>query len=99
MPFLCERSKDHWVRAVATALFVLTIFATPLRAQEELAEPDLNGIWQALGTAHWDLEGHAARPGPIVELGALGAVPAGLSVVLGGKIPYRPDIVLRSYFL
>ena len=24
--------------------------------------PDLNGIWQALGTAHWDLEAHHARP-------------------------------------
>jgi len=89
MLLLRERSKDHWVGAVAATLFLLTIFATPLRAQEEPA--DLNGIWQALGTAHWDLEGHAARPGPIVELGALGAVPAGLGVVLGGKIPYRPE--------
>lgn len=52
--------------------------------------PDLNGIWQALGTAHWDLEGHAARPGPIVALGALGAIPAGLGVVEGGEIPYQP---------
>ena len=25
-------------------------------------KPDLNGIWQALGTAHLDLETHAARP-------------------------------------
>jgi hypothetical protein len=24
--------------------------------------PDLNGIWQALNTAHYDLEAHAARP-------------------------------------
>jgi hypothetical protein len=53
-------------------------------------KPDLNGIWQALGTAHWDLEGHAARPGPIVAMGALGAIPAGLGVVEGGEIPYQP---------
>lgn len=53
-------------------------------------KPDLNGIWQALGTAHWDLEGHAARPGPVLELGALGAVPAGMGVVVGGEIPYQP---------
>lgn len=52
--------------------------------------PDLNGIWQALGSAHWDLEDHAARPGPVEALGALGAIPAGLSVVEGGKIPYLP---------
>ncbi len=52
-------------------------------------KPDLNGIWQALGTAHWDIEGHAARPGPIVALGALGAIPAGLGVVEDGEIPYQ----------
>jgi len=52
-------------------------------------EPDLNGIWQALGTAHWDLETHAARMGPIVNMGALGAIPAGLGVVEGGSIPYQ----------
>ena len=52
-------------------------------------KPDLNGIWQALGTAHWDVEGHAARPGPVVALGALGAIPGGLGVVEGGEIPYQ----------
>lgn len=53
--------------------------------------PDLNGIWQAVGSAHWDLEAHAARPGPVEALGALGAIPAGLSVVAGdGEIPYQP---------
>lgn len=51
--------------------------------------PDLNGIWQALGTAHWDLEAHAARTGPFPLFGALGAIPAGLSVVEGGTIPYQ----------
>ena len=53
-------------------------------------KPNLNGIWQALGTAHWDVEGHAARPGPVVALGALGAIPGGLGVVEGGEIPYQP---------
>ena len=52
--------------------------------------PDLNGIWQALGTAHWNLEDHQARSGPVLELGATFAVPAGLSVVEGGPIPYQP---------
>ena len=51
--------------------------------------PDFNGVWQALGSAHWDLEAHAARAGPLVELGAIGAIPAGLSVVVGGEIPYK----------
>jgi hypothetical protein len=51
---------------------------------------DLNGIWQALNTANWDLQEHAARSGPVVTLGAAGAVPAGLSVVEGNEIPYLP---------
>lgn len=53
-------------------------------------KPDLNGIWQALGTAHWDVQGHPARSGPVVALGALGAIPAGLGVVEGHEIPYQP---------
>ena len=52
--------------------------------------PDLNGIWQAIGTAHWDLEDHGARAGVMVPLGAVGAVPAGKGVVQGGEIPYQP---------
>ena len=24
-------------------------------------KPDMNGIWQALGNAHWDIEQHTAR--------------------------------------
>jgi hypothetical protein len=51
-------------------------------------KPDLNGIWQALNTANWDLQEHAARPGLVVALGAVGAVPAGLGVVEGDEIPY-----------
>jgi hypothetical protein len=68
-------------------------------------KPDMNGIWQALNTANWDLEAHTARPalamrpGPIapvpvkevVALGAVGSVPAGMGVVEGGEIPYTPD--------
>lgn len=53
--------------------------------------PDFNGIWQALGTAHWNLEAHPAAHGPAPMLGALGAIPAGRSVVVGGTIPYRQE--------
>lgn len=52
--------------------------------------PDLSGIWQAIGTANWDLEAHSARAGAMVPLGAVGAVPAGKAVVQGGEIPYQP---------
>src|SRR5258708_26776867 len=66
--------------------------------------PDLNGIWQALNEANYDLEAHTARPamalrggpyGPVpaaavLALGAVGAVPPSLGVVEGGEIPYQP---------
>ena len=51
-------------------------------------KPDFNGIWQAIGSAHWNIEPHAADFGPLVELGAIGAIPAGLGIVEGGDIPY-----------
>lgn len=51
--------------------------------------PDLNGIWQSMGTAHWNLEDHPAAPGH-PDLGAIGATPPGQSVVVGGQIPYLP---------
>ena len=67
--------------------------------------PDLNGIWQALNTANYDIEPHVARPamalrpgpyGPlpakeVLYLGAVGAVPAGMGIVDGGTIPYKPE--------
>ncbi|GAB1260506.1 hypothetical protein [Aurantivibrio plasticivorans] len=51
-------------------------------------EPDLNGIWQTIGSAHWNLEAHSASAGPIPEMGAIGAIPGGLSIVEEGQIPY-----------
>jgi hypothetical protein len=65
----------------------------------------LNGVWQALGEANWDLEPHnarpalALRPGPygplpakeVLHLGAIGAVPGSLGFVEGGQIPYKPE--------
>src|SRR5258706_2334698 len=52
-------------------------------------KPDLNGIWQANNTANWDIQDHAARQGPVLELGAAFSVPAGLGVVEGNEIPYQ----------
>ncbi|MGD0435726.1 MAG: hypothetical protein ABSB86_04640 [Bryobacteraceae bacterium] len=53
-------------------------------------KPDLNGIWQTLNTADWDLRAHAAGPSPVLALGAVGAEPPGLGVIEGGDIPYQP---------
>jgi hypothetical protein len=72
--------------------------------------PDLNGVWQALNEANYDLERHLARHsiqlregphGPLpaaatLRLGAVGAVPPGMGVVEGGTIPYRPEALERK---
>src|ERR1700704_5749729 len=51
--------------------------------------PNLNGIWQAMNTANWDIRDHPARPGPIPALGAAFSVPPGLGVVDGNEVPYQ----------
>jgi hypothetical protein len=58
-------------------------------------KPDLNGVWQAVNTANYDLEGQGGGPSPIDELGAIGATPPGLGVVEGGRIPYQPWALMK----
>ena len=59
-------------------------------------KPNLNGIWQALSPANWDLEGHAAATGPVPSLGAAFSKPPGLGVVEGNEIPYLPAAVAKK---
>src|SRR5437773_11130253 len=59
-------------------------------------KPNLNGIWQALNTADWDLQGHAAGKGPVPSLGAVFSVPPGLGVVEGDEIPYLPAAAAKK---
>jgi hypothetical protein len=58
-------------------------------------KPDLNGIWQAVNTANWNIEGHGAEAGPFWQLGAAYSVPPGLGVVEGGTIPYKPEALKK----
>src|SRR5579862_5694099 len=100
-------------RQITKSVFaaMMAIGVVPLAAQTYRAprgaddKPDLNGIWQALNEANFDLEAHVARPamalrpgpyGPVpaaavLALGAVGSVPPGLGVVEGGEIPYKPE--------
>lgn len=65
---------------------------SPASEYVESGSPDLSGIWQVMNTASWNLEGHTASKMPVTTiLGALGGIPAGISVVDGGTIPYLPD--------
>ena len=95
---------------VLALVLALTLTAHPVNAQElpRLSDgrPDLNGIWQVLNEANYDLEPHIARhslqlrEGPVgplpsiptLRMGAVGAVPGSLGVIVGGgTIPYTPE--------
>ena len=58
-------------------------------------KPDLNGIWQAMNTANYNLEDHGTEPSPVILTGAVGAIFPGDSVVEGGRIPYRPEALAK----
>ena len=49
-------------------------------------KPNLSGIWQAMNSAAWDIQDHAARKG----------VPAGRGVVVGNEIPYQAWAAVRQ---
>ena len=86
-------------KAILGSLTFALVSSTAL-AQDKIArlpngKPDLNGIWQTMGSAHWNLEPHMAEPSPVVAMGALGAIPGGLGVVEGGRIPYKPEALKK----
>jgi hypothetical protein len=49
-------------------------------------KPDLSGIWQVMNTAAWDIQDHTAQKG----------VPAGVGVVVGNEIPYKPEALAKK---
>ena len=74
-------------------------------------KPDFSGIWQSNNTAYWDLQTHQSRPmvphpgltanstvlgAPVLALGAIGWIPAGVGVVEGEDIPYLPWAAARK---
>ncbi|PYR66274.1 MAG: hypothetical protein DMF88_16875 [Acidobacteria bacterium] len=78
----------HWI-------IVLVLAATPAAAQDSSTytppktrdgQPDLQGIWQVLNTASWDIQDHGASLG----------VPAGHGVVDGNDIPYTPAALAKK---
>jgi hypothetical protein len=98
-----DRYVDALLRAVAM-IGVLSLATLPAAAQAPTyraprtadGKPNLNGIWQALNAADWDLEGHAAAKGPVPSLGAVFARPADLGVVEGDAIPYLPAAAAKK---
>ena len=94
---------DPRVFALAVVVGALSVACGPASGDSETGgaaraadgRPNLNGVWQALNSANWDIEAHEARPGP-PEYGALFATPAGLGVVVDGPIPYQDWALARK---
>jgi len=96
------------LKSLFASVVLLTVISLQGCTQEQTSEsnmaaplvssdpPDLSGIWQTMNTASWNLEGHTASKMPVTNiLGALGGIPAGMSVVEGGEIPYLPEALER----
>jgi hypothetical protein len=84
------------VRKSKSSLLALVLFSFGTAAAADVprisGKPNMNGIWQAMSSANWNLEAHSAQKIPSQwATGALFAIPAGQSVVVEGKIPYLPE--------
>ena len=88
-----ERSWKFAACAAAVLLFAAGGASAQEHARMIGGKPNLNGIWQVMNGANWNLEPHDGQEAPVApeKLGAIGAIPQGLGVVEGGKIPYLPD--------
>jgi hypothetical protein len=88
----------RWANVAAALTAVVSLSGAGAYAQTSTykaprtadGRPNLNGIWQTITEAYWDVEPHAAAPGPVPALGAAGAVPPGIGIVEGGRLPYQP---------
>ena len=74
------------IAAALLALAPLAAAQTPAIPRTPDGKPNLQGIWQVLNTAAWDIQDHSARLG----------VPAGQGVVEGNEIPYQPSALKRK---
>jgi hypothetical protein len=94
------RNRLFGVAVTAIAIW-LTVAAARAQQMDRpgriSGHPNFNGVWQALNTAYWNLEGHSAEAlsDDFWQLGAIAAIPAGQSVVRGGTIPYLPEALKK----
>src|SRR5262245_6768783 len=83
------RARSVLVGAMLALAIAVQAFAAVPKVN---GKPNMNGIWQAMNSANWNLEAHSAQKiASQWQLGALFTIPAGKSVIVGGKIPYLPE--------
>src|SRR5262245_13637541 len=100
------RVRDVLIAAVPAGLgAIAAVTALPVSGQQTPAayraprltdgKPDLNGVWQALNEANFDLEAHMARPAMALRAGPYGPVPAAPVLALGavGSVPPSLGVV------
>jgi hypothetical protein len=98
---MTSRTTALAVAALAAGVLIgLLIRSQPTSGRDKAAagtarmadgKPNLNGIWQVMNTAHWDIQDHPAEAGPYTRLlGASFYVPPGRGVVEGDELPYQP---------
>jgi hypothetical protein len=88
--------KRTWVPGALVCVALLAAMPSTGQTPDNVSRtvdgrPDLNGIWQTFSRANWNLQDHSAYAGPMWELGAIGAAPAGQGVVEGNQIPYLSE--------
>ena len=83
IPFRATLMVPVGVAILAALGTVSTAGQSPIEQMPRAADgkPDLTGAWQAINTANWDIQDHAARQGPVVALGAHGKTSACVRVM------------------
>ena len=92
--------KNSMLAAAACAVLTVVPAAgqapAAYKAPRLVGRPNLNGIWQAMNSANWDLVSHASAKGPLWQNGAAGAEPPGIGIVEGDEIPYLPAALAKK---
>jgi hypothetical protein len=85
---------------IASLLLTVTVGAGQVppneRPRTQDGKPNLDGVWEVLNTANWNLQSHAAGAGPLPQLGAVFAIPPGQGVVEGEEIPYLSEAAAKK---
>jgi hypothetical protein len=83
--------KNQYIPVFVTAVMSLMTAAGQSPATNAIprlsdGHPNLNGIWQTVNTADYDIQDHSAQKG----------VPGGQGIVTGNDIPYQPSALAKK---